>query len=86
MTIAKLLWDSMEKKYKTEVSGLKKFIVGKFLDYRMVDSKSVMSMQLILHDLHAEGMSNAIIGVVTTGFECHGLTGFDDHGPMISTD
>ncbi|KZV49598.1 hypothetical protein F511_23629 [Dorcoceras hygrometricum] len=34
--------------------------------------------------------SNAIVGVVTTGFEClppscDGLTGPDDHGPMIST-
>ncbi|KZV37707.1 hypothetical protein F511_32608 [Dorcoceras hygrometricum] len=34
--------------------------------------------------------SNAIIGVVTFGFEClppscDGLTGPDDHGPMIST-
>ncbi|KZV34520.1 kinesin-4-like [Dorcoceras hygrometricum] len=34
--------------------------------------------------------SNAIIGVVTTGFEClppsyDGLMGPDDHGPMIST-
>ncbi|KZV25472.1 pectinesterase 63 [Dorcoceras hygrometricum] len=33
--------------------------------------------------------SNAIIGVVTTGFEflpsrCDGLTGCEDHGPMIS--
>ncbi|KZV24568.1 hypothetical protein F511_39266, partial [Dorcoceras hygrometricum] len=48
------------EKYKNEGAGLKKFIVGKFLDYKMVDSKSVMSqvqeMQLILHDLHAEGM------------------------------
>ncbi|KZV14258.1 hypothetical protein F511_44012, partial [Dorcoceras hygrometricum] len=60
MTTAKLLWESLEKKYKTEGAVLKKFIVGKFLDYKMVDSKSVMSqvqeMQLILHDLHAEGM------------------------------
>ncbi|KZV15564.1 hypothetical protein F511_16634 [Dorcoceras hygrometricum] len=34
--------------------------------------------------------SNAIIGVVNTGFEClppscDGLTGPDDHGQMIST-
>ncbi|KZV44739.1 hypothetical protein F511_37832 [Dorcoceras hygrometricum] len=34
-------------------------------------------------------LSNAIVGVVTTGFEClppscDGLTGPDDHGPMIS--
>ncbi|KZV36117.1 hypothetical protein F511_22096 [Dorcoceras hygrometricum] len=60
MTTVKLLWESLEKKHKTEGSGLKKFIVGKFPDYRMVDSKYVMSqvqeMQLILHDLHAEGM------------------------------
>ncbi|KZV54615.1 hypothetical protein F511_02649 [Dorcoceras hygrometricum] len=60
MTTAKLLWESLEKKYKTEGAGLKKFIVGKFLDYKMVDSKYVMSqvqeMQLILHDLHAEGI------------------------------
>ncbi|KZV32663.1 receptor-like protein 12 [Dorcoceras hygrometricum] len=33
--------------------------------------------------------SNAIVGVVTTGFEClppscDGLTGPDDHGPMVS--
>ncbi|KZV41621.1 hypothetical protein F511_15390 [Dorcoceras hygrometricum] len=60
MTTEKLLWESLEKKYKTEGVGLKKFIVDKFLDYGMVDSKSLMSqvqeMQLILHDLHAEGM------------------------------
>ncbi|KZV23813.1 hypothetical protein F511_22875 [Dorcoceras hygrometricum] len=60
MTTTKLLWEFLEKKYKIEGAGLKKLIVGKFLDYRMVDSKSVMSqvqeMQLILHDLHVEGM------------------------------
>ncbi|XP_074573356.1 uncharacterized protein LOC141829732 [Curcuma longa] len=57
---AKSLWESLEKKYKTENAGLKKFIVGRFLDFKMVDSKSVSSqvqdMQLILHDLDAEGM------------------------------
>ncbi|KZV39808.1 hypothetical protein F511_28733 [Dorcoceras hygrometricum] len=60
MATTKLLWESLEKRYKTEGVGLKKFIVGKFLDYRMVDSKSAMSqvqeMQLILHDLYTEGM------------------------------
>ncbi|KAL0328102.1 UNVERIFIED_CONTAM: hypothetical protein Scaly_2242800 [Sesamum calycinum] len=48
------------KKYKTEDAGLKKFIVGKFLDFKMVDSKMVMNQvqefQMILHDLHTEGM------------------------------
>ncbi|KZV14757.1 hypothetical protein F511_40092 [Dorcoceras hygrometricum] len=45
---AKELWNSLEKKYKT------------FLDYRMVDAKFVMSqvqeIQIIIHDLLAEGM------------------------------
>ena len=58
---AKELWDSLDKKYKTEDAGAKKFVVGKFLEYMMVDSKSVISqvqeIQLILHDIHAEGMS-----------------------------
>ena len=39
---AKNLWISSDKKYKIEVVGAKKFIVGKFLDYKMVDSKTVI--------------------------------------------
>ncbi|XP_042467073.1 uncharacterized protein LOC122050211 [Zingiber officinale] len=56
----KFLWESLEKKYKIESVGLKKFIVGRFLDFKMLDSKNVTSqvqdMQLIMHDLDAEGM------------------------------
>lgn len=48
----------MDKKYKVEDAGMKKYIVGRFLEYKMVDSKSVMSqvqnLQLILHEIHAE--------------------------------
>ena len=40
---AKELWEFFEKKYKTEDAGLNKFMVGKFLKYKMVDSKIVMS-------------------------------------------
>ncbi|XP_055806949.1 uncharacterized protein LOC129875709 [Solanum dulcamara] len=47
-------------KYKTEDAGLKKFVDGKFLDYKIDDSKTVMSqvqeLQVIIHDLLAEGM------------------------------
>ncbi|KAK3010910.1 hypothetical protein RJ639_012634 [Escallonia herrerae] len=60
MVNAKALWESLERKYKTEGAGSKKFVVGKFLDFKMVDSKIVISQvqefQLILHDIHAEGM------------------------------
>ena len=57
----KELWESLEKKYKTEDAGSKKFVVGRFLDFVIVDSKTVISesqdFQLILHDIHAKGMS-----------------------------
>ena len=55
------LWESLDKKYKTEDARLKKFIVGKFLNYKMLDSKTVINqvqdLQVILHDIHEEGMS-----------------------------
>ena len=51
---------ALEKKYKTENACLKKFVIAKFLSYKMVDSKNVGSqakeLQLILHDLIAEDM------------------------------
>ncbi|WJZ94150.1 hypothetical protein VitviT2T_013032 [Vitis vinifera] len=57
---AKELWESLDRKYKTEDAGTKKFVVGRFLDYKMVDSKTVVSqvqeLQVILHEIHAEGM------------------------------
>ena len=57
---AKELWHSLEKKYKTEDADMKKFVVGKFLDFKMVDSKNVINqvqeLQLIFHEIHAEKM------------------------------
>lgn len=58
--IAKELWESSEQKYKTDDAGTKKFVIGLFLEYQMVDSKTVMSqvqeLQIILSDNLAEGM------------------------------
>ncbi|KAI3437279.1 uncharacterized protein J3R85_005525 [Psidium guajava] len=57
---AKELWDSLDKKYKTKDARLRKFIVGKFLDFKMVDFKTVLcqvqELQVIMHDLRAEDM------------------------------
>ena len=57
---AKELWESLERKYKTADAGTKKHVVAKFLEFKMVDSKSVMSqvqdLQIIIHDNLAEGM------------------------------
>ena len=53
------LWESLDRKYKTEDVGMKKFVVGRFLDYKMVDSKTIVSqvqdLQVILHEIHAKG-------------------------------
>ena len=47
-------------KNKTEDVGTKKFVVGCFLDYKMIDSKTVVSKvqepQVILYEIHVEGM------------------------------
>ncbi|XP_055824342.1 uncharacterized protein LOC129892825 [Solanum dulcamara] len=57
---SKELWDALEKKYKTEDACLKKIVVAKFLDYKMIDSRTVgtqvQELQLIFHDLITEGM------------------------------
>nr|XP_033509974.1 uncharacterized protein LOC117274730 [Nicotiana tomentosiformis] len=57
---SKQLWIELERKYKTEDAGLKKFVAAKCLDYTMVDSKSVITqvqeLQVIIHDLLAEGL------------------------------
>ena len=41
--MAKKLWASLDKKYKTEDAGTKKFIVGRSLEYKMLDNKIVIS-------------------------------------------
>ncbi|PHT41685.1 hypothetical protein CQW23_20539 [Capsicum baccatum] len=57
---SKELWEALERKYKTEDAGIKKFLVARFLDFKMIDSKSVVSqvqeLQVIIHDLLAEGL------------------------------
>ena len=55
---AKEVWEMLEKKYKTEDVGAKKFVIGKFLKYNMVDTKTVIKqveeIQVLIHELHAE--------------------------------
>ncbi|GJV30047.1 zinc finger, CCHC-type containing protein [Tanacetum coccineum] len=50
-TTAKELWESLERKYKTEDAGTKHFLVALFLDYKMVDSKNVISQEMSVEDL-----------------------------------
>ncbi|PKI57122.1 hypothetical protein CRG98_022486 [Punica granatum] len=57
----KELWESLDRKYKSEDAGAKKFLVGRFLDFKMVDSRTVMSqvqeLQVLLHEIQVEGMA-----------------------------
>ncbi|BFG34706.1 hypothetical protein CerSpe_209800 [Prunus speciosa] len=57
----KALWESLEKKYKTEDASMKKFVVGRFLDFKMVDSKTVINQvqerQVIMHEIEVENMA-----------------------------
>ena len=57
---AKKLWESLDQKYKIEDVGAKKFVVNRFLNFKMVDSKTMISqvqeIQVILHEIQAEGM------------------------------
>lgn len=57
-TSAKELWKSLDKKYNSEDSGLEKYTVGKFLNFKMVEGKSVVEQahefQILIHGL-AEG-------------------------------
>ena len=60
MPTTKELWKSLDQKYKTEDAGTKKHVVARFMKFKMIDSKIVMSrvqdFQLIMHDILAEGI------------------------------
>ena len=51
----KELWESLDQKYKIKDAGAKKFMVCRFLDFKMVDSRTVISqmqeIQVILHEI-----------------------------------
>ncbi|KAF3632995.1 hypothetical protein T459_30656 [Capsicum annuum] len=61
---SKELWGALEQKFKTEDAGIKKFLVARFLDFKIIDSKSVVSqvqeLQVITHDLLAEVKSGEV--------------------------
>ncbi|KAL4363488.1 hypothetical protein GQ457_04G016320 [Hibiscus cannabinus] len=57
----KSLWAALDHKYKAEDAGTKKHLVAKFLNFTMVDSRSVVIQAeefiLIIHGIIAEGMT-----------------------------
>ncbi|GJW79896.1 hypothetical protein Tco_0143871 [Tanacetum coccineum] len=68
---AREIWESLEKKYRTQVACSKKFVVGKFLNFKMNDAKPVVKqveeLQIIVHEMEVEGMginSNFLVGSI----------------------
>ena len=56
----KKLWASLNRKYTTEDASTKKFIVGRFFEYKIVVNKIVINLvqefQLILYEIETEGI------------------------------
>ncbi|GKA55099.1 hypothetical protein Tco_0754048 [Tanacetum coccineum] len=54
--------ESLEKKYKNQVACSKKFVVGKFLNFKINDAKPVVKqveeLQIIVYEIEVEGMDN----------------------------
>ncbi|GJX42164.1 retrotransposon protein, putative, ty1-copia subclass [Tanacetum coccineum] len=59
-TTAKELWESLERKYKTEDAGTKKFVVARFLDYKMVDSRAWRDNKLLRKDFIKPGFCKKV--------------------------
>ena len=38
---AKEIWEALKRKYSTKDVGTKKYVVGRFLDYKMSDNKPI---------------------------------------------
>lgn len=58
---SKMLWDALDRRYRVvEELCSKKFVVGRFLNYKMDDSRPVMDqvqeLELIVHEIHEAGM------------------------------
>ncbi|KAK5775832.1 hypothetical protein PVK06_043781 [Gossypium arboreum] len=56
----KKLWTSLDHNYKAEDVGTKKFLITKFLNFVMINSKLVVNqvqeLQMIIYEILAEGM------------------------------
>ena len=54
------LWESLDREYKIEDFKVKKFVIDRFFEFMMVDSKTVISqvqeIQINLYEIHTEGM------------------------------
>ena len=57
---AKELWKALDKKYKTEESGAKKYAVGRYLNFKIIDDKPILpqvhELQTLVNEIVKEGI------------------------------
>ncbi|KAL8090653.1 hypothetical protein AgCh_039909 [Apium graveolens] len=57
---AKVLWDKLDRTHHTDSQGFEKYYVARFLDFKLVDGKSmteqVHEFEMLVHDLGESGM------------------------------
>ena len=57
---AKVLWDKLDQTHNTDSQGFEKYSVARFLDFKLVDGKSmteqVHEFEMLVHDLGESGM------------------------------
>ncbi|KAK8635369.1 hypothetical protein V6N13_004108 [Hibiscus sabdariffa] len=57
---AKVIWDTLEKKYGADDADIKKYVVGEWLRFKMTDEKPIMyqvhDYEKLVSDILAEGM------------------------------
>ncbi|XP_075103853.1 uncharacterized protein LOC142178411 [Nicotiana tabacum] len=57
---AKVIWDSLEKKYGEDDVGKKKYVVGKWIKFQMVDDKPVMEQVHEYENLTADVLNEGM--------------------------
>ena len=57
---AKTIWDTLETRYGADDAGRKKYVVGKWMQFQMVDDKPIMDQiheyENLVADVLSEGM------------------------------
>ena len=57
---AKIIWETLEKKYGADDAGKKKYVVGNWLRFKMVDDKPIMEQVHVYENLVSEVLNEGM--------------------------
>ncbi|XP_074296910.1 uncharacterized protein LOC141627570 [Silene latifolia] len=57
---SRTIWESLETKYGADDAGKKKYVVGKWLGFQMVDGKPIMEQVHVYENLYADVVNEAM--------------------------